>query len=419
MPQIMNSGGLFDASRSIYGLIPGAIARKNPRPHWLFPSGAIIYFAHLQFADTVYDWQGTEITLIEFDEATHFEESQFWYMLSRNRSTCGIKPYFRMSTNPDPDSFVRKLMSWWIDDSTGLAIPERSGVIRYMARINGEVVWGDTPQEVAEQGAELEDIKSFTFIMSSVYDNQELLKRNPEYIGNLRALPTVEQERLLNGNWNIRPAAGLYFKRSRVNMLEDIPNDVVQWVRAWDLAATEDRKGQNPEDGPAYTAGVLMGKRRCGRYIVADVINQRLDPAGVERTVLNTAKSDKAKYKHVKIRLSIDPGQSGVAQNDYYIKLLSGFSVVSKRESGSKETRAEPLSSQWIGQPGNEYGNVDVLIAPWNEAYFSQLESFPESKFKDMVDSSSNAFNELMYDKVNILLNESASVGVMKSQWKI
>jgi len=40
-------------------------------------------------------------------------------------------------------------------------------------------------------------------------------------------------------------------------------------------------------------------------------------------------------------------------------------------------------------------GNVDVLIAPWNEMYFNQLESFPESKFKDMVDASSSAFIEI------------------------
>ena len=39
--------------------------------------------------------------------------------------------------------------------------------------------------------------------------------------------------------------------------------------------------------------------------------------------------------------------------------------------------------------------HVDVLIGEWNEMYFNQLESFPESKFKDMVDASSSAFNEV------------------------
>ena len=64
-------------------------------------------------------------------------------------------------------------------------------------------------------------------------------------------------------------------------------------------------------------------------------------------------------------------------------------------ESGDKVTRAEPFSAQWLGLEGMDKGNVDVLIAPWNEMYFNQVESFPESKFKDMVDASSSAFTEL------------------------
>ena len=58
-------------------------------------------------------------------------------------------------------------------------------------------------------------------------------------------------------------------------------------------------------------------------------------------------------------------------------------------------TRAEPFSAQWRGLEGMDKGNVDVLAAPWNEMYFNQLESFPQSKFKDMVDASSSAFHEI------------------------
>lgn len=420
MPQVTNAGGLFDASKSIYPLF-GAVKRQNPRPHWIFPSGAIIYFAHLQYSDTVLDWQGTELALIEFDELTHFEESQFWYMLSRNRSTCGVRPYVRMSTNPDPDSFVRKLMAWWIDDKTGLAIPERSGVIRYMVRITGEVMWGDSKQELIDRfQCDEGDIKSFTFVMSSVYDNQILLKANPEYLANLKALPMVEQERLLNGNWNVRPAAGMYFKRSRVCMMDELPNDIVKVVRAWDMAATEDKKENNPEDGPAYTAGVLMGKRKCGRYIVMDVINQRLNSGDVQNLIINTAKMDKAKWKHrAKVRLNQDPGQAGKAQAENYMKLLAGYSLSIKRETGSKETRAEPFSAQWLGVSGSEHGNVDVLVADWNEAYFNQLEGFPDAKFKDMVDASSTAFDELITGGSSFGLGTSAGEADRETPWKI
>lgn len=268
-------------------------------------------------------------------------------------------------------------MQWWIDEETGYAIPERSGVIRYMARIDGEIVWGNTKDELVEKGIESNKIKSFTFILSSLFDNQALLKSNPDYLANLEALPTVEKERLLYGNWNIRPAAGMYFPRNKVNLLEEIPNDVVKWVRAWDLAGTEDKKNNNPEDGPAYTAGVLIGKRKNGRIVIADVINRRMNSSDVRSTVLNTAKADKARFKKVRIRMSQDPGQSGKEQAEQYLKMLSGFSVNIERETGSKETRAEPLSAQWIGLKGSEKGNVDVVLADWTDFLIKQAEGFP------------------------------------------
>jgi len=53
--------------------------------HWL--RGGKIRFSQLQFATTVFDWQGTEIALLCFDELTHFTAHQFFYMVSRDRST--------------------------------------------------------------------------------------------------------------------------------------------------------------------------------------------------------------------------------------------------------------------------------------------------------------------------------------------
>jgi len=69
-------------------------------------SAGKIKFSHLQFETTVYDWQGAQITLICFDELTHFTAHQFFYMVSRNRSTCGVRPYIRATCNPDADSWL-------------------------------------------------------------------------------------------------------------------------------------------------------------------------------------------------------------------------------------------------------------------------------------------------------------------------
>ena len=384
--QVTSPGGLWDSSRKIYGRVRGALPLKTPKLHWSFRSGATVNFAHLGSDDECENWQGSQIAMIGFDELTHFTEYQFFYMLSRNRSDANVSPYIRATCNPDADSWVAKFISWWINQDTGYPIPERSGVLRYMARINDEIIWGNTVEDLKSQGIDDIDIKSVTFIASTLQDNKIFLKLDPSYLSNLKALPLVERERLLYGNWKIKAAAGLFFKRTQITMIEEIPQkDVVLWARGWDLAATS----EDEEGDPAYTAGVLIGKMKDGRFVIADVINKRLSASEVRKLIEMTCKADKAKYGRVIERLPQDPGQAGKEQAQSYIKMLAGFLVKAIPESGSKESRAEPLAAQWQAR------NVDVLIADWNEEYFNQLESFPESKYKDMVDASSSAFNEI------------------------
>jgi len=51
-----------------------------------------ISFGHMDMDKDALKWQGSQIAMIAFDELTHFTKQQFFYMLSRNRSTCGVKP---------------------------------------------------------------------------------------------------------------------------------------------------------------------------------------------------------------------------------------------------------------------------------------------------------------------------------------
>lgn len=323
-----------------------------------------------------------------WDEITHFTADQFWYMLSRNRSTCGVRPYIRGTTNPDADSWVAKFIQWFWDPETGYAIPERSGKIRYFTRMGDEIIWGNTPDEVVRQSPDIipEQVKSFSFIASKLSDNKILMEKDPGYLGALRALGNVERERLENGNWLIRPAAGAYFKRSQVEVVNAIPHNVIEWVRSWDLAATVPSTA-NPD--PDATAGVLMGRLDNGMFIVADVQHAQVTANEVRKLTRNIATIDRARYKYVRVTVPQDPGQAGKDQAASYIKHLAGFNVSTIRPSGNKITRAEPFSAQW------QAGNVLVLAGPWNEKYFSELEAFPESAHDDMVDASSDAFNTL------------------------
>ena len=85
-PQIMNAGSLYDTSKEIYPYF-GATSIITPNIQWRFQSGAKITFVHMFYEKEKYNWQGSQIPLLIFDELTHFTESQFFYFLKP-----GLKP---------------------------------------------------------------------------------------------------------------------------------------------------------------------------------------------------------------------------------------------------------------------------------------------------------------------------------------
>lgn len=211
-PQIKAEGGLWDTSLSVFNPIANP---KESSLEWDFGNSKL-KFSHLEYEKNVYDWQGSQIPLIEFDELTHFTKKMFFYLLTRNRSVCGVKPYVRATCNPDPESWVAEFISWWIDQETGFPIPERDGVLRYFMVDGDNYIWGDTKQEVISKASHIlkpivkasginpeEFIKSVTFIAGSIYDNKELLNVDPSYLGNLLAQDTETQASLLHGNWKV------------------------------------------------------------------------------------------------------------------------------------------------------------------------------------------------------------------------
>ena len=209
---------------------------------------------------------------------------------------------------------------------------------------------------------------------------------DPGYMANLLALPKVERERLLGGNWKIRAAAGLLFKREWCKVVDAAPNDL-RIVRGWDLAGTPKVEGNDPD----WTTGTKIGRSRStGRYIVLHHVRDRDTPHKVEALIANTASQD---GREVEISLPQDPGQAGKAQAGTLIKMLAGYTVRATPESGDKETRFGPFSAQC------EAGNVDVLRGPWNEGWFMELEAFPEAAHDDDADSSARAFNTLSLDE--------------------
>lgn len=384
--QVRNEGGLWDTSMKIYTHYMLRGEPKESTLEWHFPTGSRVTFAHLQYDSDVLSWQGAQIPLIIFDELTHFTRAQFFYLLSRNRSACGVRPYVRATTNPDADSWVRELVDWWIDPLTGLAIAERSGVKRYFVQINDKLIWGDTPQQLIDRFPECMP-KSFTFVSAKIQDNQKLLKVDPGYLANLHALPTVERERLLNGNWNVKPASGLYFRRDYFQIVKASPKKTTA-VRYWDRAATKKTDTNDPD----YTVGLLVEKDTNGILYISDMVRIQESPLGVQQAIVNTAIYD---GKSVTIGIEQDPGQAGVFEAQHISRLLMGYNVKLFKPSSDKITRASPVSAQ------AEARNIMLVQGSWNDDFIRELENFPEGKHDDIVDALSGAFNMLTHKTYN------------------
>jgi predicted phage terminase large subunit-like protein len=424
MPQITNEGGLWDESLKTYA--PFAQPVTSPNPQWRFPSGAKISFRHLEHDKNVNDWQGSQIPLIMFDELTHFTEHQFWYMMSRNRSKCGVNPYIRATCNPDPDSFVARLIKWWIDPETGYAIPERSGVIRYMLRVAGEIQWADTAKELEDRYPEscFQEIdgepvrigpKSFTFIHSSVEDNKELLRVNPEYLANLNSLPTTERERLKKGNWKIRDERTIIFKPSWWRIWPDdkpLPN-ILHVFASWDTAFTAadqriQANGKPPDQSKiAYSActvwGVWLDAQDC------DAAN----PNGRHKLILLSSWWGRVDWPDLKAKVEEIGNKKLINPSDAHLieKAASGHSVIQdlrksrkircrvvgvKPTAGDARMDAKVLRA-YLFQPYLKDGYVWAPNKPWAHDTITWIAAFPggEPPSADLADTMSMAGQHL------------------------
>lgn len=392
-PQITNEGGLWDESQLIYPQFKGT---PKHTLDWRFHSKANIGFRHLQYENDKLAWQGAQIAFLGFDELTQFTESQFFYLLSRNRSTCGIKPYVRATTNPVPaddptGGWVNRMVAWWIDQQTGLAIPERSGKIRWFIRRQGELIWADSKKELIDRYGrpDLEENdeqqtaqpKSVTFIHAKLSDNPTLLDHDPSYRANLLALPEVDRQRLAEGNWNVKMQAGLFFKVAKIEIVDALPVSL-RYCRAWDLAAT---------DGAGdWTVGAKIGVDRDGVFFIADIQRGQWESSYRDQVIRQTSALDGI----CQIRLPQDPAAAGKSEAKRMVMMLSGYNVRSAVVTGDKTTRATGLASQVNA------GNVKLLNGPWNHGLLQRLDGFPSKGIPDdEIDALSDAFNELTTKK--------------------
>jgi predicted phage terminase large subunit-like protein len=391
---ITDPGGLWDTSMGVFPQI-GGWPRTN-KLDWVFEPDARVSFRGLPHFKDAVSWDGKELAFIGFDEGQLFTEMQFWYLFSRRRSTCGVNPCIRMSCNPvhedDPTGgWLKKLIGWWLDWDTGYPIKERSGVIRWFCRINNEIIWGDSSEELIQKYGDPNLAKdhedqpvqpmSLTFVPSKLKDNPLLMKATPQYRASLMALPDHLRKQKLDGNWNAKLEAGTFFKigvMSRPNMIVgELPNDL-RYCRAWDLAHTE-----NAGD---WTVGAKIGKDSAGNLYIADIIRGQWEAFNRDER-MKIATSDDG--YDCRVRIPQDPS-AGVSEAARIQKTLGGYIVRAVPPRGKKEDRAGGFQSAFNA------GNVKMLRAPWNRGLLQRLDSFPTKGIPDdEIDALADAYDEL------------------------
>jgi predicted phage terminase large subunit-like protein len=396
---VTKPGGLWDEASRIYPLLGARASEKDME--WRFPSGAVVAFGHCQSDGDLYKYDGAQIALLAFDQLEHFSERAFWYLMARNRTTCGVPPRVRATCNPpDPrdegSDWLPQLLSYWIGDD-GYADLSKAGKIVWIARINDELKMAENENVILNEYPGVKTL-SMTFIPATVYDNKLLLEKDPNYLSRLQMLQYVERERFLGdakrgGNWKIRAEAGKVFNSQWFEVVNYVPDGGVE-CRAWDFAATLRSLRNNDPD---YTAGVKM-RKVGGYYYVMDVINERYSAGELDDVIALTAERDRklaeAAGAHYVLRWEVEPGSAGIRETERLKRLLtSKFGTINcdgVPAYGDKVQRAMGFSS------AAEQGLVRLVAGRWVDAFLSQLHGFPDKIHDDMVDAASTAFNTLV-----------------------
>jgi phage terminase large subunit-like protein len=421
-PELLGGGGLWDESQGMYSDFGGRM-RGGSSLDWTFDaaSGRIrdrhrIEFRHLQHETSVRQHLGRQYAFIGFDEVTHFSERQFWYMVSRLRSSSGVRPYVRGTCNPDPDSFVAELIDWWIGDD-GYPILERSGVLRWLVRVDDAIEWFDS-REAALEAHPAAAPMSFTFIASRLKDNKILTDSDPTYRAKLMSMARVDRMRLLGdeergGNWRVRETAGMFFAREKIHIVDRAPSPVVATVRFWDKAHTAPTP-KHPD--PDWTRGARISRCENGEVYIDDLVSARDKPGEIFALMREVAVSDGVECV---VGGWCETGFAGKTDSTTTQAVLEGF-VVQMVDSHSADTSAEGFTGSrssrakrafarsWV--PLVEDGRLYVKRAPWTEIMLAELHAFPDGKKDDIVDSISGGTQLLAVDPGTTLAEAMAGV---------
>lgn len=168
-----------------------------------------------------------------------------------------------------------------------------------------------------------------------------------------------------------------------------LENSTARCIRAWDIAATAEKPGKDPD----YLVGALMAAY-AGKTYILDVVRKRIAPAEALDLFLTTALED-----GVDQVIEQEPGASGkMLIHSLSSSLRSkGFTrrVHPSPPSGNKETRAFMAAADWSQKPSGFVLVEGVSDTPWTNDFLDEVRYFPHVKHDDQVDALAHGYNHL------------------------
>lgn len=191
------------------------------------------------------------------------------------------------------------------------------------------------------------------------------------------------------------------FDTAFIKTVDSIP-PLQEVVRFYDLAVSAKTTAD-------YSAGLKLGLKKDGGYIVLDVYRRQAAPTQTAEAIILNAQRDGTA---VKIRLEAE--NSARVQLDFLLRdpRLSGYTIDAKTPEGDKYTRATPAASRVNG------GTVEILRGSWNRAFLDELSVFPSRAHDDQVDAFSGAYSMLSDDGDVITISYNDPVATFLSNYR-
>lgn len=172
-------------------LIPKALGRYQAgRKRWVFKNKSILWFRYCARESDVFRYQSAAWVMLGIDEATHFTEYQYKYLISRVRTRRkGVKVKVRLASNPGNvgHAWVKRRFIKPVSVETGGV-----AVVPFMT-------WRPVPP--AERPTQ--KMMSRCFVPAKVQDNTALMDSDPDYYWRLQTLPEDERKMLSEGDWDV------------------------------------------------------------------------------------------------------------------------------------------------------------------------------------------------------------------------